>query len=127
MVEYFIYTGHEHITMEDLPPTVLKSHSSRLRPVIASPAAHPGQARPYSDAFWFVLGELYQASEEGIYLGREKLLSKAKSSYLPISQQEIRAILAEMSEHGLAKVSRGRGGSRLTPQGRSLWENRKIQ
>lgn len=127
VVEYFIYTGHEHITMEDLPPTVLKSHSSRLRPVIASPAARPGQARPYSDAFWFVLGELYQASEEGIYLGREKLLSKAKSSYLPISQQEIRAILAEMSEHGLAKVSRGRGGSRLTPQGRSLWENRKIQ
>lgn len=127
VVEYFIYTGHEHITMEDLPPTVLNSRCSRLRPVIASPAAAPGHARPYTDAFWFVLRELYQASEEGIYLGREKLLSKAKSCYLPISQQEIRAILTEMSDHGLAKVSRGRGGSRLTPQGRALWENRETQ
>lgn len=69
------------------------------------------------------LEQLYEASQEGIYLGREKLLTKAKERYLPMSQQEVRNILADMAEKGFAKVSRGRGGSRLTLQGRQLWEN----
>ncbi len=69
------------------------------------------------------LEQLYEASQEGIYLGREKLLTKAKERYLPMSQQEVRNILADMAEKDFAKVSRGRGGSRLTLQGRQLWEN----
>jgi len=28
-----------------------------------------------------------------------------------------------MAAQGLARVSRGLGGSRLTPKGRALWEN----
>ena len=150
VVEYFIYTGHRQITMEDLPPTVLKSGRLKLRPVLVSgkadkteaagnggeapdhvsgsevrPGTHsPACPKPYSDGFWFVLGQLYEASEEGIYLGREKLLAKAKECYLPMSQQEVRNILTQMAQSGLARVSRGRGGSRLTLQGRQLWERR---
>jgi transcriptional regulator with PAS, ATPase and Fis domain len=121
VVEYFIYTGHARITMEDLPPTVLKSGQFKLRPVMAAKGSQKEDS--YSDAFWFVLEQLYEASQEGIYLGREKLLAKAKERYLPMSQQEVRTILADMAEKGFAKVSRGRGGSRLTLQGRQLWEN----
>lgn len=121
VVEYFIYTGHSQITMEDLPPTVLKSGHFRLRPVISANVSEKTDG--YSEAFWFVLGQLYEASEEGIYVGREKLLAKARECHLPVSQQEVRNILAEMADKGFARVSRGRGGSRLTLQGRQLWED----
>lgn len=75
-----------------------------------------------TEIFWFILGELYAASEKGTYAGREKLLARAKEAFLPTSQQEIRNVLANMAEQGLARVSRGRGGSRLTLEGRRVWE-----
>ena len=53
---------------------------------------------------------------------RDKLLQKARESHVPLSQQEVRTILTEMAGQGLARVSRGRGGSQLTPKGRELWE-----
>ena len=171
VVEYFIYTGHGQITMEDLPPTVFRHKLPKLRPVLAASASavqmpdgrrtdtgsredflapddvgrysgpdalehagrydipdNIGRYRPdlsRTEVFWFVLGELYTASEEGSFIGREKLLAKARKLHIPTSQQEIRAALTEMSEKGLVRVSRGRGGSRLTPEGRSLWETRR--
>lgn len=125
VVEYFIYTGHEHIALEDLPPTVLKHSQSCLRPVMASPGKNnliQKQGGVYTEAFWFVLEQLYEASQQGCFVGREKLLAKARECFLPLSQQEVRNILTEMSEKGLARISRGRGGSRLTLEGRKLWE-----
>lgn len=114
-VEYFIYTGHEQITMEDLPPTLFLSERT------AVPAA-PQEAGD-SDAFQFVLGQLYAASEAQNPMGRDKLLQKAREAHIPLSQHEIRAILSDMADRGLARISRGRGGSQLTPAGRTLWEN----
>ena len=77
MVEYFIYTGHPVIEMTDLPPTVCLA--GRAEPsVFPSPTAAPSgslAATPLgtaaelsgsagdSDAFRFVLGQLYQASQ----------------------------------------------------------------
>ena len=122
VVEYFIYTDHRDITMEDLPPTLLLSGDALSRPVPA-PAARQNAAAPsMSDSFRFVLAQLYAASEAGTPMGRDKLLQKARESHVPLSQQEVRTILSEMSEQGLARVSRGRGGSQLTPKGRELWE-----
>ncbi len=133
VVEYFIYTGHRHIGLEDLPPTVFRHSQPRLRPVMASgagavvpdfqaPVPAPRET-PCSQVFRFVLGELYAASEEGISLGRETLLSRARACHLPTSQQEIRSVLAGLADQGLARVTRGRGGSRLTPEGRRRWED----
>lgn len=118
-VEYFIYTGHQRITMEDLPPTLFLA--GEAPPRAAAPAApqEPGS----SDAFQFVLGQLYEASEAQSPMGRDKLLQKAREAHIPLSQHEIRVILSNMAERGLARVSRGRGGSQLTPKGRALWEN----
>ncbi|MBP3509763.1 MAG: sigma 54-interacting transcriptional regulator [Oscillibacter sp.] len=117
VVEYFIYTGHRDITMEDLPPTLFLSGATVSRPV--------RQEQQPSNAFRFVLSQLYEASEAGVPMGRDKLLQKAREFHIPLSQQEVRAILSDMAEQGLARVSRGRGGSQLTPKGRELWEKVK--
>ena len=53
----------------------------------------------------------------------KKILARARECHFPVSQQEVRSVLSEMSKQGLARVSRGRGGSRLTPKGRRLWED----
>ena len=122
VVEYFIYTDHRDITMEDLPPTLLLSGDALSRPASAPAAQQDAPAPSMSDSFRFVLAQLYAASEAGTPMGRDKLLQKARESHVPLSQQEVRTILSEMAEQGLARVSRGRGGSQLTPKGRELWE-----
>ena len=122
VVEYFIYTDHRDITMEDLPPTLLLSGDALSRPASAPTARQAAPAPSMSDSFRFVLAQLYAASEAGTPMGRDKLLQKARESHVPLSQQEVRTILSEMAEQGLARVSRGRGGSQLTPKGRELWE-----
>ncbi len=128
VVEYFVYTGHEVISMEDLPHTVLKHKRVKLRPVmgVSREAAAPVLAEDSCSDFWFVLEQLYRASEAGVPLGREKLLDMARQAGRPMSQLEVRRILSEMAEKGLALVSRGRGGSRLTPEGKAFWENREM-
>ena len=68
----------------------------------------------------FVLDQLYRADRAGDSLGRETILAAAKAAGLPCSQQEVRRILAALDRAGLARVSRGRGGTRLTPAGREL-------
>lgn len=132
VVEYFIYTGHEQIAMEDLPPTVawgqkLQRHplQSPLPPVPSAEEGRETGGRWGADrAFWFVLEQLYQASMEQVSIRREKILAHAREAGFPVSQQEVRAILSSMAERGLVRVGRGRGGSRLMPEGRRLWEER---
>ncbi len=142
VVEYFIYTGNRHIRMEDLPPTLLKSGYPKLRPVLAQtktenqPVYSPAYENPQSDrqpgkgkskTYWFVLEQLYKASEQTTGLGRDKILTEARKVHMPMSQQEVRNILTQMAEEGIARVSRGRGGSQLTLIGRNLWEEYQIE
>ena len=137
MVEYFIYTGHPVIEMADLPPTVCLTGraAAPVSPAAAAAASsavasaalrgtaeEPSGSAENSDAFRFVLEQLYQASQSQRSMGREALLQKAREAHLPLSQQEVRGLLHRMAEQGLVRVSRGRGGSQLTPAGRELWE-----
>ena len=117
-VEYFIYTGHEDIGLEDLPPTLFLAEGTVFRPA----AKAPPEDEP-SGPFRFILSRLYEASETGASMGRETLLKQAREAHVPLSQREVRDILTDMAAQGLARVSRGRGGSQLTPKGRALWEN----
>ena len=116
VVEYFLYTGHDPITVEDLPPTVFRQADH------PAPGPVPAELPPDADAFRFVLEQLYLASESHCSLGRDRLLQLAKESFIPTSQQEIRSILSRMAERGLVRVTRGRGGSQLTAEGRRLYE-----
>lgn len=113
-VEYFVYTGHQDIGLEDLPPTLFLS---------GGPEPRPAAPTEPSDGFAFLLAQLYAASQAGTSMGREALLQKAREAHVPLSQREVRDTLADMAAQGLVRVSRGRGGSRLTPKGRALWES----
>ena len=76
--------------------------------------------------FWFVLEQLCRAAREGRLIGRESILAAAREAVFPLSQKEVRGLLEEMEREGLAKIGRGRGGSRVTPAGMELWKKRQI-
>ena len=69
----------------------------------------------------------YEADQAGRSLGREAILAAAREAGLPCSQQEVRRILAGLDRAGLVRVSRGRGGTRLTPAGRALCRRQTVE
>ncbi|HJB70794.1 MAG TPA: sigma 54-interacting transcriptional regulator [Candidatus Flavonifractor avistercoris] len=119
VVEYFSYTGSPVVGPEELPPTF--HYLPAGLPEAGGAGAQPPRLAdcPQEDER-FVLSRLYQADREGHSLGRDAILAAAKAAGLPCSQQEVRRILAALDQAGLARVSRGRGGTRLTPAGREL-------
>ena len=126
VVEYFSYVGSPVIGPEDLPPTFHYLPVSGGGAAVSPPAPPPGL--PYLKEYPsrdqdFVLQYLYQVGENGGGAGRESLLKAAREAGLICSQQEIRRILLSLSQQGLARVGRGRGGTCLTPNGR-LWAQR---
>ena len=119
VVEYFSYTGSPVVGPEELPPTF--HYLPAGLPEAGGAGAQPPRLAdcPPEDER-FVLSRLYQADREGHSLGRDAILAAAKAAGLPCSQQEVRRILSALDQAGLARVSRGRGGTRLTPAGRAL-------
>ena len=109
VTEYLSFMGQKLIRVEDLPPTFLNSLKRKPQ---------------RSPEFWFVLEQLYEAAVRGEMIGRETMWRAARKRQLPLSQKEIRDILEQMSEEGLVKITRGRGGSRITVIGQRMWENR---
>ena len=71
--------------------------------------------------YWFVLGILNRCTEERRATGRDEILNCARDENLFLSQAGVRNILGILREFGLARVSRGRGGSRMTHLGRRVW------
>lgn len=134
VVEYFSYTGSTVITPEDLPPTFsyepgkredrvadIKMERSVNRGTRNEKEPWEGRGLRGNDCI-FVLEQLYRAAGEGRTIGREGILLNARREMVPLSQQEVRTILRVFDELGLARVSRGRGGSRITLEGRNVWE-----
>lgn len=113
--EYFNYTGKQVVELADLPPTMHVRPQARPQPLSTEPQAQE------QDPYWFVLGQLNRAWQEGSFTGREKLYQSAREQRLPISQKQIRDCLEMLASQGLAAVGRGRGGSRITPEGRKRW------
>ena len=93
----------------------------------APPAELPALADCPREDSRFVLEQLYEADQEGRSLGREAILAAAREAGLPCSQQEVRRILAGLDRAGLVRVSRGRGGTRLTPAGRALCRRQTVE
>ena len=126
VVEYFSYVGSPVIGPEDLPPTFHylpvsgegaavspRRPRHRLSLPEGVPQPGPGLCPPVS------------LPGRGEWRGRGpgELLKAAREAGLICSQQEIRRILLSLSQQGLARVGRGRGGTCLTPNGR-LWAQR---
>lgn len=130
VAEYLSFTGEKIIGTNDLPPTFMRTLVSaptprQTMPTQTKPFKQPSNQSemiklPDSD-FWFVLEQLYKASENNILIGRDTILSEAKKRHLPLSQKEVRTLLTEMANQGLVKIARGRGGSRITPAGRDMY------
>lgn len=121
VVEYFSYLGHTVVGVEELPPTF------HYLPAAAPPAELPALADCPREDSRFVLERLYEADQAGRSLGREAILAAAREAGLPCSQQEVRRILAGLDRAGLVRVSRGRGGTRLTPAGRALCRRQAVE
>ena len=119
VVEYFSYTGSPVVGPEELPPT-FHYLPAGLPEGGGAGAQPPRLADCPQGGERVVLSRLYQADREGHSLGRDAILAAAKAAGLPCSQQEVRRILSALDQAGLARVSRGRGGTRLTPAGRAL-------
>ena len=78
----------------------------------------------YPDGFWFVLEQLYLASEQDELIGRERILKTAKSNYILIPKGNT----GHTELHGMqwdSQGKQGRGGSRITLTGRNKWEEYK--
>lgn len=140
LAEYFSFTGSPVITVKDLPPTFVYENKEMEEGQQVSGTTAPGSPRPGSpvpwqqameekginpEEYWFVLKVLYQCTEERKAIGREGILECAKKEKFFLSQIGVRTILGILKEYGLARVSRGRGGSRMTCLGREIWENRE--
>ena len=131
--EYLSFMGQRVIRIEDLPPTFLRSlareatsgeKGEEIRKEKYGQGMEGGIEKAHgSPEFWFVLEQLYRAAGEGRLIGRETILQKARERKLPISQKEIRDLLQKMEREGIVKVTRGRGGSRITETGQRIWEN----
>lgn len=130
--EYFNYTGSQVIEMGDLPPTMAGAGGQRRRADSPSIGTVGGE-NAETDTGWrekareFVFRELCLAEERGEAAGREKILEAARREHMPLSQKEVRDILRELSLAGLAKVGRGRGGSRVTPAGWERWREGNVR
>ena len=140
LAEYFSFTGSPVITVKDLPPTFVYENKEMEEGQQVSGTTAPGSPRPGSpvpwqqameekgidpEEYWFVLKVLYQCTEERKAIGREGILECAKKETFFLAQIGVRTILGILKEYGLARVSRGRGGSRMTCLGREIWENRE--
>ena len=138
LAEYFCFTGSQVITVKDLPPTFQYdgigtglSYCVSKKAEYPEPVLQPDTA-PWKQAmreqglepeeYWFVLKMLYCSSENGETVGRERILEAARKEKLLLSQPAVRSILGIFREYGLARVGRGRGGSRITSLGRKIWE-----
>lgn len=122
VVEYFIYTDHRDITMEDLPPTLLLSGDALSRPASA-PTARQARAGPLHVGF---LPVRTRPAVRGLR-GRDAHgpgQAAAKGPGVPCSP-----LSAGGPDHPLRNGGAGAGpgqprpgGSQLTPKGRELWE-----
>ncbi len=131
IVEYFVFTEHDVIGMEDLPPTIVRNYERSGKRNLAAVTGRQDKSENHKlpeDAgekkYWFVLEQLYQASVQKQATGRDKIYQAALEQYFPLSQKEIRDILKKMDAQGVCVVGKGRGGSRLTAFGRDKWLNR---
>lgn len=137
LAEYFSFTGSPVITRKDLPPTFSyeKGLGQERKECPLPPVCH--DPKPWQTAmedkgilpqeYWFVLDILYSCSEKREAVGRRGILEQAGKKKFYLSQPGVRAILGILNEYGLARVNRGRGGSRITSKGREVWEKHESR
>lgn len=79
-----------------------------------------GAGRETADRIRFILETLAESRQSGLTVGRDYLLEKGRNNNLILSQYEVREILATLEREQYVKISKGRGGTRITEKGLAL-------
>ena len=70
---------------------------------------------------------LYDAYKRQTYIGRRELSRGMLAHHILMTEQSVRTLLYRLADSGLVHLSRGRGGTRLTLKGLSLFEDSGYQ
>lgn len=131
-VEWCVHLDKDHISLEDLPHGFFSRFKAVERPAKSESQeveAFKIMAGRLFPEYMFILGALGDKDNRGHSngaggsMGRDSLLRLAEVSQMPISQREVRTILAHLDSMGLIKIYKGRGGSRITPRGLKIVEH----
>lgn len=121
-VEYLTYMDISSVEYDDLPPELkcndlslgkIKSdekENAQFQLIIKSLGSH-------EEDYKFILTQLYDASKISSSIGRKTISKQAERQGIFLTEQEVRGILQQMDSFKLVKVSKGRGGTKITEKG----------
>ena len=130
-IEYFNFTENSLIKQEDLPPTYNfnKTLNEKSKKFISTNENFKDIYEIFKnkniikEEYMAVLTLLHVAFKNNENYGRETILHNLKTNNINLSQKELRTILSILSDFQLIKVSKGRGGSKITKNGINYLEN----
>jgi transcriptional regulator with PAS, ATPase and Fis domain len=128
-VEYFTYLNKKLIQLDDLPPSF--NNWGNIGKQQAEDDIHENNelkklAGNLIEEYSFIMKCLNDGRKRQITIGRDYLYRKAKDDGILLSQYEIRNILSSLEKAGLVKISKGRGGSKITNKGISCLTDKEI-
>jgi len=120
-IEYMVNTFDQTLTIENLPIHILDTIKNGFR----GNSCYPKELTQIGDPneLTNILRILKEAYDQGERVGRRSISDKLKNVGIILSEQEIRTRLKKMEEKGLIYVSKGRGGTKITPKGSKVLMN----
>lgn len=118
-IEYLKYMGLEMVDLEDLP-AALQHHGGTKGAKEAAAQVDPAaqtQSSDITEKEWLILQAIRQAGVAGKGAGRQAINLYSLQRGCPLSDHEIRWGMNTLRQKGYIQVVKGRGGSRLTPEG----------
>lgn len=126
-VEYLTYMDLPVVEYEDLPPALKAKKPQNHRHKICKKEQE--QLELFIKAIGsrindclFILKQLYEANKNHTSIGRRAISELAEKNGIFLTEQEVRGLLMQMESFHIVKVSRGRGGSKITEKGILLLE-----
>ncbi|GAA0716972.1 sigma 54-interacting transcriptional regulator [Clostridium malenominatum] len=123
-VEYLSYVDKEIIEYEDLPASLKENKvvTSNYEDSIdvEKIQSFENNNKCSKEENLFILECLYIANENNLLIGRKFISEEAFNRGLNISEQSVRTILKNLESYGFVRVSKGRGGSKITSLGKAL-------
>lgn len=121
-VEYLTYMNIPVVKYDDLPPALKSSAPSHRKCRIGNKQNTEFEMflktiGSCEEGYRFVLSELYEASKNRRTIGRKAIANKAEKLGIFLTEQEVRGMLSNLDKFQFAKVSKGRGGSKITEKG----------
>ncbi len=118
-VEYFGYLNKKVIEVIDIPFNFSEDESyseidSNKKVVIERFKKCVGHKLP---SYLYVLEKLQESYINKTRIGRRSIANLASKDGLYISEQEVRRILLDLQEYSMVKITKGRGGTKITTFG----------